>query len=133
LLSTIAFIKTTAAMDSILQEINAEINKLRAEFQYLFHSLKNIEIPKRHPLPTGPPFNGDPKIFRAWRLTMSHILEVDEPFIGDYRNQWVWIWNNLGPKVQDEVQEFYVIEGPRVGYEPSKFLDYLESRYARWI
>ncbi|KAL2115097.1 hypothetical protein VTJ04DRAFT_10760 [Mycothermus thermophilus] len=131
--STIAFIKTTAAVDSILQDINAETNKLRAEFQCLFNSLKNIEIPKRHPLRTGPRFNGDAKLFHAWRVTMSLILEADEPFIEDYRNQWVWIWNNLGPNVQGEVHEFYVVDKPRVGYDPSKFLDYLESRYEGWI
>jgi hypothetical protein len=85
--------------------------------------------PKRKPLPIGPPFDGNRNTFAAWRVTISHKLVTDQGFIGDRRDQFVFIWQNLTPQVQSKVAAFYEVASMVETPEPSRFLDYLESMY----
>jgi len=66
---------------------------------------------RRKPLPIGPPFNGDKAHFEAWKITITHKLIADQEFIGGAREQFAFIWANLGPKAQETVAPYYQVRG----------------------
>lgn len=83
---------------------------------------------RRKPLPKGKPFNGDKALFAAWHLVMSHRLEADREFIGGWKDQWVYIYQDLEPGVQEKVATFFE-HGAQVQYEPGRFLAYLATLF----
>lgn len=85
--------------------------------------------PKRKPLPLGSPFSGDKAAFEAWRVTISHKLQVDEAFIGGNREKFSLIWSNLQGNVQKQVANYYARGGQDGQFHPEDFLEFLEFYY----
>jgi hypothetical protein len=88
----------------------------------------HIVARRRKPLPTGQPFSGDKRSFPAWKITMEHRLKADAEFIGGPRDQFVYIWSNLGPAVQMATALYYQEEGIHQ-WNPLGFIEYLEFSY----
>ncbi|ODA82750.1 hypothetical protein RJ55_01259 [Drechmeria coniospora] len=60
---------------------------------------------------------------------MAHKLESDREFIGTSKDQWMFVWQSLAPKVQSRVTAFFEA-GQSYQYDPFQFLTYLESVFA---
>ncbi|KYK56226.1 hypothetical protein DCS_08195 [Drechmeria coniospora] len=95
-------------------------------------TVNNASIPhqvRRKPLPTGVPYDGDESIFAAWKILVAHKLESDGKFIGTNKDQWMFVWQNLAPKIQSRVTVFFEA-GQLYQYDPLQSLAYLESVFA---
>jgi hypothetical protein len=85
---------------------------------------------KFEPLPPLPPFDDTSDIsFRDWRRTMAHNLMVEGDSIGSKKDQWIWVWTNLGPQAQNTTASYFLRQGPASDYDVADFLDYLASIY----
>ncbi|KYK56724.1 hypothetical protein DCS_03730 [Drechmeria coniospora] len=77
----------------------------------------------------GAPYDGDKTTFTAWKILMAHKLVTDRKFIGTDKDQWMFVWQCLAPKIQSRVTAFFEA-GPSYQYNPLQFLAYLESVFA---
>jgi hypothetical protein len=60
---------------------------------------------------------------------MKHKLQADEEFIGGRREQFAYLWAQLGPSVQAEVASYYEVGGADETWDPDRFLEYLQFCY----
>lgn len=61
---------------------------------------------------------------------MRHKLVADQGFIGSATDQWVFLWQNLTPKVQSRVAAFYEAGLLTQSPHPAAFLEYLEKVFS---
>lgn len=88
-----------------------------------------LSAAERKPIPMGEPFNGNKPSFQAWMVSMRHKLDVDKKFIGGRREQFAFIWANLGAQVRDNMAAFFARGGYQGQFDPDEFMRYLEFCY----
>ena len=121
-----------AQQDNVLEQARQHIQELEAQLRASQKTPKPKPAPAMAPtslrqqLPAPPLFDGDKKVFKAWKQQVEDKLLLEGPVIGSDAHQVAYIASRLGPVPQAAAVVWQQHGASRT---PANFLEYLAGIY----
>jgi Skp family chaperone for outer membrane proteins len=125
------------AMEEMRQKHEAEIKALRDELKALrgevqsrFAEGQSLQESESKALPeVSRHFSGYGSQFNSWAREIANCLINHGDSFRSKKEQWVWIWNQLGSHVQSELAAYFAKGGLNGDYNAGELIDYIHKQY----